>query len=154
MKRLLFGYFVILSLLRLSYAEPLCKNDLDCLIKYVTIRDVRYLTYGCDNYKDRSFGYSCTKLYDILLDRIMKDIIYLCEKGNSLACYKKIIFNFDLKFRDQASLAKEAFEILKLSEQKCENKIDVMECISAYSIHKALGNSEKAEYYLNKIKDY
>jgi len=47
MKRLLFVYFVILSLLRLSYAEPLCKNDIDCVRKWaVNNRDIRYLTYG------------------------------------------------------------------------------------------------------------
>jgi hypothetical protein len=154
MKRLLFGYFVILSLLRLSYAEPLCKNDVDCVVKYeLNNRDIRYLTYGCDNYKDQSFGHSCMKLYDILLDKIKKDIVYLCEvKGNSSACINKNIYNFDLKFRDKTSVGKEALEILKQSERKCENEVDLMECVTAFHVHKFLGNSEKAKYYFNKFE--
>jgi hypothetical protein len=154
MKRLLFLGFIALSLLRLSYAEPLCKNDLDCLIKYVKSDNVNYLVYGCDNYKDQSPGHSCTKLYGILLDKMKRDIIYLCGKGNSSACYYKIIYNFDGRFRNEKSVAKEGLEILKQSEQRCENREDVIECINAYQVYKLLGNSEKANYYLNKIIDY
>jgi len=154
MKSLLFGGFIALSFLRLSYAESLCKNDLECLIKYVQNGDVSYLKYGCDNYKDWSFGHSCIKLYQILLDKMAGDIIYLCNKGNSAACQYKIIYNFDGGFRDKASAAKEVAETLKQSEQRCENKVDIMECLSAHNTYKHLGNSEKAEYYLNKIKDY
>jgi hypothetical protein len=155
MKRLLFGYFVILSLLRLSYAEPLCKNDIDCVRKWaVNNRDIRYLTYGCDNYKHQSFGHSCTMLYFTLLDRIQKDIIYLCEKGNSSACFIKILYNLDSKFRDVTSAAEETVEILERSERRCENKVDFMECAVASIFYTLSGNYEKAEYYLNKIKDY
>jgi len=141
MKRLLFGGFIALSLLRLSYAEPLCKDDLDCLVKYVKNGDVRYLEYGCDNYKDRSFGHSCKKLYQIFLNKMGRDVIYLCDKGNSAACQYKILYNFDGGFRDKTSAAKEVAETLKQSEQRCENKVDIMECISAYNVYKLLGNS-------------
>ncbi len=154
MKRLLFGGFIVLSFLRLSYAEPLCKDDLDCMVKYVSTNDTSYLEYGCNNYKNQSYGHSCIKLYGILLNKIKKDVVYLCNKGTTAACEYKILYNFDGKFRDKMTVAKETLENLKQSEQRCEDKMDVLECIDAYSLHQLMGNSEKAKYYLNKIADY
>ncbi|MCC6026808.1 MAG: hypothetical protein LM575_07550 [Caldimicrobium sp.] len=93
-------------------------------------------------------------LYFTLLDRIQKNIIYLCEKGNSSACFIKILYNLDSKFRDVTSAAEETVEILERSERRCENKVDFMECAVASIFYTLSGNYEKAEYYLNKIKDY
>ena len=149
MKKLLFGGFIALSFLRLSYAEPLCKDDLDCIAKYGKTNDVIYLMDGCINYKNQS-GHSCTLLYGISLNRVAKDIVYFCDKGDSMACFYKITYNLDGKFRDEASAAKEVAEILKQSEQRCENEEDVTECIVAYQVNKLLGNSRKAKYYYDK----
>jgi hypothetical protein len=150
MKRLLFGGFIALSLLRLSYAEPSCKDDLDCFGKYAHTNNVSYLVYGCLNYKNQSHGYSCTKLYSLSLDQIAKDIVDFCNKGNSLACTYKITYNLDGKFRDETSTIKEMSMILKQSEQRCENEEYVMECIVAYQVYKLLGNSKKTKYYYDK----
>jgi len=150
MKSLLFGGFIAISFLRLSYAEPLCKDDLDCFIKYATSKDIDYLEYGCENYKYRSYGHSCMALYNTLLNEIKKDIVYFCEKGSSLACYTKIAYNLDGKFRDKQSIAKELTTILKQSERRCENEEDGIECAAAYQMHKHLGNSRKANYYYDK----
>jgi len=150
MKRLLFGCFIVLSFLRFSYAEPLCKDDLDCYMKYAANNDIGYLEYGCDNYKNQSYGYSCTELYSILLKKIRRDIVYFCNKGSSMACVYKITYNLDGKFRDKISALKESLMILKQSEQRCENEQNAMECIMAYQMNKLLGNSEKAKYYHDK----
>jgi hypothetical protein len=150
MKRLLFGGFIALSLLRLSYAESLCKDDLDCFVKYANTKDINYLMYGCNNYKNQSYGRSCMRLYSIFLDNMKRDIVDFCDKGNSMACSYKIIYNLDGKFRDETTVMKETFMILKQSEQRCENEEDVTECIVAHLLHKFLGNSERAKYYYDK----
>jgi hypothetical protein len=151
MKKLLFGGFIALNLLRLSYAEePLCKDDLDCIVKYYSSKDIHYLEYGCDNYKDRSPGNSCTVLYGILLLKIKRDIVYLCDKGNSMACLNKIVYNLDEKFRNRVSAKKETDVILKKSEQQCEYEEDYMGCLTASGIYKSLEKTENAKYYYNK----
>jgi hypothetical protein len=150
-ERLLFGGFIALTLLRLSYAEELlCKDDLDCLIKYNDSKDIHYLEYGCDNYKDRSPGNSCIMLYNTLLPKMKEDMVYLCDKGNTAACLNKIEFNLDGKFRNKVSAEKETNAILKKSEQECEYKEDYMGCITASTIYEKLKKPEKAKYYYNK----
>jgi hypothetical protein len=152
MKRLLLGGgFTILCLLGLSHAEPLCKDDIDCFIKYSETKDVHYLEYGCDNYKDQSFGHSCTRLYIEYINKMTKDVNYLCNKGNILACNMNVLYNFDGKRRDRTTTLRELHELLKQAEQKCESEEDIMECVVAYKMYKVVvGNPEKAEYYLNK----
>jgi hypothetical protein len=150
MKRLLFGGFIALSFLGLSYAEPLCKDDVDCIAKFANSKDTRYLEYGCDNYKDQSPGNSCILFDELLLLKLKIDTVYLCDKGNSTACLIKIIYNLDEKNRDRVGAKKEVDVFLKKAEQKCEYEEDYMGCMTVYRIYKNLEKPEKAKYYYNK----
>jgi hypothetical protein len=153
MKRLLLGGFVALGLLGLSRAEPLCEGDIDCFTKFEESKDIRYLEYGCDNYKDQSFGHSCTRLYIEYINKMIKDVNYLCDKGNMMACMIKVQYNLDSKYRDKTTISRELHEILKRTEEKCESEEDDIACVLAYKMYKVVvGNPEKARYYLNKVK--
>jgi hypothetical protein len=153
MKRLLLGGFVALGLLGLSHAEPLCEGDIDCFTKFEESKDIRYLEYGCDNYKDQSFGHSCTRLYIEYINKMLKDVNYLCDKGNMMACTIKVQYNLDSKYRDKTTVSRELHEILKRTEEKCESEEDDIACVLAYKMYKAVvGSPEKARYYLNKVK--
>jgi hypothetical protein len=153
MKRLLLGSFIALGLLGISHAEPLCEGDIDCFTKFEESKDIRYLEYGCDNYKDQSFGHSCTRLYIEYINKMLKDVNYLCDKGNMMACMIKVQYNMDLKYRDKTTVSRELREILKRTEEKCENEEDDIACVLAYKMYKVVvGNPEKARYYLNKVK--